>query len=56
MLSQKTRYAIRAMQQTLGALKTDDMASAPPLASFDDVTRVVGLPDYLALEQRYRAG
>lgn len=48
--------AIRAMQQTLGALKTDDMASAPPLASFDEVTRVVGLPDYLAMEQRYRAG
>jgi 2-methylisocitrate lyase-like PEP mutase family enzyme len=48
--------AIRAMQQTLQALKTDDMTHAPPLAAFDEVTRLVGLPDYLALEQRYRAG
>ena len=48
--------AIRAMQQTLQALKTDDMTSAPPLAAFDEVTNLVGLPDYLALEQRYRAG
>jgi 2-methylisocitrate lyase-like PEP mutase family enzyme len=47
--------AIRAMQQTLQALKVDDMTSAPPLAAFDEVTRLVGLPDYLALEQRYRA-
>lgn len=46
--------AIRAMQQTLTALKADDMASAPPLAAFDEVTRLVGLPDYMALEQRYR--
>ncbi len=46
--------AIRAMQQTLQALKIDDMRNAPPLAAFDEVTRLVGLPDYLALEQRYR--
>jgi 2-methylisocitrate lyase-like PEP mutase family enzyme len=46
--------AIHAMQQTLTALQADDMASAPPLAAFDEVTRLVGLPDYLALEQRYR--
>jgi 2-methylisocitrate lyase-like PEP mutase family enzyme len=46
--------AIRAMQQTLKALKEDDMASAPPLASFDEVTRLVGLNDYLAQEQRYK--
>jgi 2-methylisocitrate lyase-like PEP mutase family enzyme len=48
--------AVRAMQQTLKALKADDMTSAPPLAGFDDVTRLVGLPDYLALEQRYKTG
>jgi 2-methylisocitrate lyase-like PEP mutase family enzyme len=48
--------AVHAMQQTLQALKTDDMANAPPLAAFEEVTRLVGLPDYLALEQRYRAG
>ena len=48
--------AVQAMQSTLKALKTDVMASAPPLASFDEVTRLVGLPDYLTLEQRYKAG
>ncbi len=48
--------AVHAMQQILKALKADDMASAPALASFDEVTRLVGLPDYLALEQRYRSG
>ena len=48
--------AIRAMQQTLKALQADDMASAPPLASFDEVTSLVGLPDYVTTEQRYRIG
>jgi 2-methylisocitrate lyase-like PEP mutase family enzyme len=48
--------AVQAMQSTLKALKADDMASAPPLASFDEVTRLVGLPDYMTLEQRYKAG
>lgn len=46
--------AIRAMQQTLKALKADDMGSAPPLASFDEVTSLVGLNDYMAEEQRYK--
>jgi hypothetical protein len=32
------------------------MASAPPLASFDEVTSLVGLPDHVATEQRYRTG
>jgi 2-methylisocitrate lyase-like PEP mutase family enzyme len=48
--------AVQAMQSTLKALQADDMASAPPLASFDEVTRLVGLPDYMKLEQRYKAG
>lgn len=48
--------AVQAMQSTLKALKVDDMASAPPLAGFDEVTRLVGLPDYMRLEQRYKAG
>lgn len=48
--------AVQAMQSTLKALKVDDMASAPPLAGFDEVTRLVGLPDYMKLEQRYKAG
>ncbi|HEY3920383.1 MAG TPA: isocitrate lyase/PEP mutase family protein [Stellaceae bacterium] len=47
--------AVQAMQSTLKALKADDMAKAPPLAGFDEVTRLVGLPDYMRLEQRYRA-
>jgi 2-methylisocitrate lyase-like PEP mutase family enzyme len=47
--------AVQAMQSTLKALKADNMASAPPLASFDEVTRLVGLPDYMKLEQRYKA-
>jgi 2-methylisocitrate lyase-like PEP mutase family enzyme len=46
--------AVKAMQQTLKALRADDMASAPPLASFDEVTGLVGLNDYVALEQRYK--
>src|SRR5579863_402528 len=48
--------AVQAMQSTLKALKADNMAAAPPLAGFDEVTRLVGLPDYLKLEQRYKAG
>jgi 2-methylisocitrate lyase-like PEP mutase family enzyme len=46
---------IAALQQTFKALKADDMASAPPLAAFDEVTRLVGLTDYMKLEQRYKA-
>jgi 2-methylisocitrate lyase-like PEP mutase family enzyme len=48
--------AVQAMRATLSALKADDMGSAPPLAAFDELTRLVGLPDYLKLEQRYKAG
>ena len=48
--------AVQAMQSTLTALKADNMASAPPLAGFDEVTRLVGLPDYMTMEQRYKAG
>jgi 2-methylisocitrate lyase-like PEP mutase family enzyme len=46
---------IAALQQTFKALKADDMASAVPLAAFDEVTRLVGLTDYMQLEQRYKA-
>jgi 2-methylisocitrate lyase-like PEP mutase family enzyme len=45
--------AVQAMQSTLKALKADDMTKAPPLAGFDEVTRLVGLPDYMKMEQRY---
>jgi len=47
--------AVQAMQSALVALKADDMSKAPPLASFDEVTRLVGLNDYMKLEQHYKA-
>jgi 2-methylisocitrate lyase-like PEP mutase family enzyme len=46
--------AIRAMQSALAALLADDPQSGPPLASFEEVTSLVGLPEYAALEERYR--
>ncbi len=46
--------AIAAVQGTLTALKADNMTNAPPQAGFDDLTRLVGLPDYTRLEQRYK--
>ncbi len=46
--------SIRAMQQTLVALKTEALDTAPPMASFEEVTRLVGLPDYKRLEARYQ--
>jgi 2-methylisocitrate lyase-like PEP mutase family enzyme len=46
--------AIAAMRQTLAALADDDMGRAPPLASFAELTTLVGLPDYDATAERYR--
>jgi 2-methylisocitrate lyase-like PEP mutase family enzyme len=46
---------VAALQQTFKALKADDMTKAAPLAAFDEVTRLVGLTDYMTLEQRYKA-
>jgi oxaloacetate decarboxylase len=46
--------AIKAMQSALAALVADDPQSGPPLASFEEVTSLVGLPEYAALEERYR--
>ncbi|HWE73223.1 MAG TPA: isocitrate lyase/PEP mutase family protein [Stellaceae bacterium] len=46
---------VAALQQTFKALKEDDMSKAAPLAAFDEVTRLVGLNDYMTLEQRYKA-
>jgi 2-methylisocitrate lyase-like PEP mutase family enzyme len=46
---------VAALQQTFKALKEDDMSKAAPLAAFDEVTRLVGLNDYMTLEQRYNA-
>jgi len=44
---------VRAQQDTLAALKADDMGRAPPQASFDELTRVVGLQDFNSVERRY---
>jgi 2-methylisocitrate lyase-like PEP mutase family enzyme len=46
--------AIRAMRDTLAALAGDDMERAPPLASFAELTALVGLDDYDATAERYR--
>ena len=47
--------AIRAMQDALAALAADDPAQAPPMASFAELTALVGLPEYDATAERYRA-
>jgi len=44
---------IHAVRETLTALKNDDQAAGPPRASFDELTELVGLPEYVALERRY---
>jgi 2-methylisocitrate lyase-like PEP mutase family enzyme len=44
---------IRAQQDMLAALKADDMRRAPPQASFEELTRVVGLLDFNSVERRY---
>ena len=46
--------AIRAMRDALAALAVDDPSRAPPLASFAEVTALVGLPEYDAEAERYR--
>jgi len=46
--------AIRAMRDTLKALADDDPSRAPPLASFAELTALVGLDDYDAVAERYR--
>ena len=47
--------AIRAMRDTLAAIAADDPSRAPPLATFAELTQLVGLPDYDATAERYRA-
>jgi 2-methylisocitrate lyase-like PEP mutase family enzyme len=44
---------IQAVKDVFAAVKRNDMRNAPELAEFGEVTRVVGLPDYNALEVRY---
>jgi len=51
------RAAIRAMEETLAAIRRDgnSRAVADRMASFADREAVVGTPDYLTLDRRYRA-
>ena len=45
--------AVRAMQDAAAALRSDNGAGAPPVASFAEVKRLVGVPEYEALERGY---
>jgi hypothetical protein len=45
--------AMHAVRATLTALKNDDLAAGPPRLAFDELTDLVGLPAYTALERRY---
>jgi len=51
------RAAIRAMQETLAAIKCDgnSRAVAGRLATFSERERIVGTPEYLRLDERYRS-
>ncbi|MBL8669391.1 MAG: isocitrate lyase/PEP mutase family protein [Alphaproteobacteria bacterium] len=44
---------ISAMQQALAALQPGAATALPPLASFDEIKRVVGFPEYWAAEMRF---
>jgi len=46
--------SIRAMRDLLAALAADNLAAAPPLASFAELTNLVGLDAYDAMAERYR--
>ena len=45
--------AVRAMQDAAAALRGDNGAGAPPVASFAEVKRLVGVPEYEAMERGY---
>ena len=51
------RAAIRAMEDTLAAIRRDgnSRAVAGRMASFDEREAVIGTPEYLELDRRYRA-
>jgi len=48
--------AIKAMQDSLVALRDGAGVSTPPVASFDDFKRLVGLPEYDRQSARYATG
>jgi 2-methylisocitrate lyase-like PEP mutase family enzyme len=47
--------ALHAMQAAVGALRAGDADKTPPEMSFDDIKRIVGFPEYYALETRFAA-
>ena len=48
--------AIKAMQDSLVALRDGGGLTAPPVASFDEFKRIVGLPEYDRQSARYATG
>ena len=48
--------AIKAMQDSLIALRDGGGAVAPPVASFDEFKRIVGLPEYDRQSANYATG
>jgi hypothetical protein len=46
--------AVRAMRDMAAALAADDLSRAPALASFAELTSLVGLDEYDAAAERYR--
>ena len=48
--------AIKAMQDSLVALRDGGGAAVPPVASFDEFKRIVGLPEYDRQSARYATG
>ncbi len=47
--------AVRAMQDALGALRAGKSDRTPPVASFDELKRIVGLPEYDRMAAGYAA-
>ena len=45
--------AVHAMREALSAIAEDDLDRLPPHASFDELTSLVGLPEFTATESRY---
>lgn len=47
--------AVQAVREAFAAIADNDMDRLPPIASFEEVTSLVGLPAFLATESRYAA-
>jgi 2-methylisocitrate lyase-like PEP mutase family enzyme len=46
--------AVHAMREALSAIAADDLDRLPPHASFEELTSLVGLPEFMATESRYK--